>query len=87
MVAAVPIFTLTIRGGTDGQQDVETHDFPNERAALRRAETLLSAEHRSVAVGRGEGGDVEFLGVWTRAKASRAGRRRCRRKGGGWKVS
>ena len=59
----MPVYTLVI-AGADGHQHTTLSDFPNDKAAIGDTGQFVSTEHPSVAIARGAGGDVEFMGAW-----------------------
>ena len=60
----MPTYTLVITGAENGHQHKPVTDFPNDTQAITDAREVLTEEHVSVAVGRGTGEAVEWLGVW-----------------------
>jgi hypothetical protein len=59
----MPVYTLVVTGA-DGQQHTALTEFGDDTMAVRDTGYAVTAEHPSIAVGRGSGVAVDFLGVW-----------------------
>lgn len=59
----MPTYSLVITAA-DGRQHVNVTEFDDDASAIREAGTVISAEHPSVPVARGAGGEAELLGAW-----------------------
>ena len=57
-------YTLVITGAADGHQHTTLTTFGDDATAIADVKLVLTPEHTSVAVGRGCGDAVEFLGAW-----------------------
>jgi len=57
-------YTLVVTGAADGHQHTSLADFPDDRTLIADARDVLTPEHTSIAVGRGAGPGVEWLGAW-----------------------
>ncbi|WP_374471191.1 hypothetical protein [Phenylobacterium sp.] len=60
----MPTYTLVITGAKDGHQHTTLTTFGDDATAVGDVKHVLTADHTSVAVGRGAADSVEFLGVW-----------------------
>ena len=56
-------YTLVITGA-NGHQHTTFSDFPDDQTAIADTGVFVSTEHPTVALARGAGEDVEFLGAW-----------------------
>jgi hypothetical protein len=61
--SAVPLYTLVFTRPA-GEQATIAVDFRDEAMALEDARGVLAPDVTSVAVSRGVGDDLEFVGVW-----------------------
>jgi hypothetical protein len=59
----VAVYTLVVTM-PDGNQATTVSDFAHDRTTIGDTGVFVSAEHPSVAVARGAGDAVEFLGAW-----------------------
>lgn len=59
----MPVFTIVVTGA-DGHQHTTLSEFRDERTAISDTQHVVTPEHVSVALARGVGADVEFLGAW-----------------------
>lgn len=57
------VYTLVITG-SDGHQHTTLSEFASDEMAVGDARGVVTEEHRSIAVGRGAGEAVEYLGAW-----------------------
>jgi hypothetical protein len=57
-------YTLVITGAADGHQHTALTTFGDDATAVADVKHVLTSEHTSVAVARGAGDTVEFLGAW-----------------------
>ena len=48
----------------DGRQHVNVTEFDDDASAIKAAGDVVDAEHPSVAVSRGAGDEVRYLGAW-----------------------
>lgn len=60
----MPIYTLTITGTDDGHQHTTVVDFSDDASVIADTRAVLDQEHASLAIARGRGDEVEFMGVW-----------------------
>lgn len=60
----MPVYTIVVTGAGDGHQHTTLSEFPDDRTAVEDTRHVLTAEHPSIAVARGSGADVQFLGAW-----------------------
>lgn len=56
-------YTLTITG-SNGHQHNTLADFPDDATIIADVRTVVDPEHPTIAIGRGSGGDVQYLGAW-----------------------
>lgn len=59
----MPVFTIIVTGA-DGHQHTTLSEFPDDRTAIGDTKHVATSEHPSIAVARGAGAEVEFLGAW-----------------------
>lgn len=61
----MPIYTL-IATHVEGHQHVTAAEFPDDAAVMEGAKNAVSTEHPSIALARGSGDNLEFMGVLER---------------------
>ena len=59
----MPTFSIIITAA-EGSQHVNVLEFDDDASAVKAAGDVVSADHPSVAVARGAGGNVSYLGAW-----------------------
>jgi len=67
----MPTYTIVVTG-LDGHQHVTPVEFRDDGTIIADTRQALTEEHRSIAVARGCGDEVEFLGAWDRDESGEA---------------
>ncbi|MDP3611741.1 MAG: hypothetical protein Q8R98_07810 [Rubrivivax sp.] len=49
---------------TDGQQHTTSTDFPDDEAIIQSVRDQVSEKYVSIAIARGLGDEVDWMGVW-----------------------
>lgn len=57
------IYTLTITG-ENGHQHTQVAEFSDDASIIADLRGVVDAEHPAIAIARGKGADIEFLGAW-----------------------
>jgi hypothetical protein len=66
----MPTYTLIITNVAAGRQHTTWAEFPNDVTAIKDAAAVLTAELPSIAIARGVGDEIEFLGAWDLVEGS-----------------
>jgi hypothetical protein len=78
ILARMAPYTIVTTGAADGDQHVTTVHFPDDAAVAvavaAAAGAVLTPEHSSIAMARGVGGELAFVGSWDLAAG---GARQC----------
>lgn len=59
----MPLYTLTLTGA-DGRQHTTHDEFPDDETAICNAARLVTPQQPTLAVTRGTGEEIEYLGGW-----------------------
>jgi hypothetical protein len=63
-------YTLAILG-SNGHRHDGLVEFADDQAVIDASREALTPEHASIAIARGRGDDLEFIGVWRRGEDGR----------------